>query len=623
VAYFNSDCSEKNLKLLFTILTHDMDPRLKANIVIVMGDLAVRFPNLLDPWTNHIYTRLRDKDARVRKNTMMVLTHLILNDMIKVKGQVSEMAICLEDSEQRIADLARLFFHELSCKGNQLYNILPETISGLSASGVLNMDSFRNIMKYLFSFIEKDRQVESLVEKLCHRFPTTVDIKQWQDIAFCLSLLNYTEKSVKKLSESFKFYKEAIASEDVYNSFMAIVAKARKFAKPELKAVVDELENKVNACFDSHKENNTVIDKAKAAKEIAKSAPKGKKQAAKKKVESDEEDSGSHDSDVDLFSVEEDDKPEGDKEEKDGEEAESKQASKARGGKKRVVEDEDKMLVDEDDKPAARPTRGRAGSKPASAKAKAPPKGRGKKRQESEDEAIEEEAVELSDDEASEEEVQLKARPARGSKSKKAGESDDEDKNSASEDEDDKPVKKSSKSKKTESEEEKDDDEEEPPKKKANAKGGARGKASKRVVESDEEDENEKSEPENNNNSGEDVEMLDLDEVEQVKPTMKKAPAPKTAAPKGKKSKTISSEDEMEVDEEPKSRSRSGSKSAHSKAMTLEGDDEDDHNTDDEEDSKPRRGRTTRSKPAPKPAPKKAAPKRGRAAKRVVDDDSD
>ena len=41
-----------------------------------------------------------------RKNALMVLTHLILNDMVKVKGQISEMAICLEDADRRIADLA-------------------------------------------------------------------------------------------------------------------------------------------------------------------------------------------------------------------------------------------------------------------------------------------------------------------------------------------------------------------------------------------------------------------------------------------------------------------------------------------------------------------------------------
>jgi condensin complex subunit 1 len=66
----------------------------------------------------------------------MVLTHLILNDMIKVKGQVSEMALRLEDDDERVADLARLFFHELSHKDNAVYNILPDVISNLVRHGV-------------------------------------------------------------------------------------------------------------------------------------------------------------------------------------------------------------------------------------------------------------------------------------------------------------------------------------------------------------------------------------------------------------------------------------------------------------------------------------------------------
>lgn len=47
---------------------------------------------------------------------MQVLTHLILNDMIKVKGQISEMAICIVDHDERISSLAKLFFNELAKK---------------------------------------------------------------------------------------------------------------------------------------------------------------------------------------------------------------------------------------------------------------------------------------------------------------------------------------------------------------------------------------------------------------------------------------------------------------------------------------------------------------------------
>ena len=63
-----------------------------------------------------LFSRLRDESPQVRKNTMQVLTHLILNDMIKVKGQISEMATCIVDHDERISNLAKLFFHELSRK---------------------------------------------------------------------------------------------------------------------------------------------------------------------------------------------------------------------------------------------------------------------------------------------------------------------------------------------------------------------------------------------------------------------------------------------------------------------------------------------------------------------------
>lgn len=73
-------------------------------------------------------------------------------------------------------------------KGNSLYNVLPDIISHLSdPAGNLSNEGFKNIMKlvdlifsyvyfvvrYLLSFIEKDRHSEGLVEKLCHRFRTT------------------------------------------------------------------------------------------------------------------------------------------------------------------------------------------------------------------------------------------------------------------------------------------------------------------------------------------------------------------------------------------------------------------------------------------------------------------
>lgn len=65
-------------------------------------------------------------NAGVRKNSLMVLTHLIMNDMMKVKGNIARMALCLQDPHPRIKDLAHLFFHELSQKS---YKVSTDAIT--------------------------------------------------------------------------------------------------------------------------------------------------------------------------------------------------------------------------------------------------------------------------------------------------------------------------------------------------------------------------------------------------------------------------------------------------------------------------------------------------------------
>ena len=52
----------------------------------------------------------------MRKTCLMVLSHLILNDMMKVKGHMARLALCLQDADPRVAGLAQVFFHELSRK---------------------------------------------------------------------------------------------------------------------------------------------------------------------------------------------------------------------------------------------------------------------------------------------------------------------------------------------------------------------------------------------------------------------------------------------------------------------------------------------------------------------------
>ena len=244
-------------------------PQARCNAIIALGDLAFRFPNLIEPWTDHLYARLKDEDDTVRLNAVMVLTHLILNDMVKVKGQISNLAVCLEDGSQRIGDLSRLFFSELSNKGNAIYNVMPDVISHVSHEGV-SEEKMKRIMTFLFSFIKKDRHAESLVDKLCQRFRTTHDVTHWRGFAFCLSLINYSDRCLKKLTEQLPCYQDKLGDEAIHACFQEILSKAGKFAKPETKELLGNLEQRIAKGHEQGAEGAAVAAAAAAAKKKSK-----------------------------------------------------------------------------------------------------------------------------------------------------------------------------------------------------------------------------------------------------------------------------------------------------------------------------------------------------------------
>lgn len=151
----DADFCEENLQLLFTVLENAPSETVRSNCTLALGDLAAYFPNLLEPWTGNVYACLRDPSISVRKNAVLVLSHLILNDMMKVKEFLNEMAVCIEDKDERISSLTKLFFHELSKKGsNPDYNLLPDILGRLSSQN-LKEEAFCNIMQFLINSIKK------------------------------------------------------------------------------------------------------------------------------------------------------------------------------------------------------------------------------------------------------------------------------------------------------------------------------------------------------------------------------------------------------------------------------------------------------------------------------------
>lgn len=89
----------------------------------------------------------------------MVITHLILNDMLKLRGEIVDICMLLEDEDDRIRDQVKLFLYELHSKGGHIiYNLFPKAISRLSKEfDQLSKVEFENIARNLLAYIKQDK----------------------------------------------------------------------------------------------------------------------------------------------------------------------------------------------------------------------------------------------------------------------------------------------------------------------------------------------------------------------------------------------------------------------------------------------------------------------------------
>ncbi|SCU84144.1 LAMI_0C06436g1_1 [Lachancea mirantina] len=201
----SSKFCEKNLPLLITVMEKSEDPIIRSNAVLGLGDMAVCFNNLVDENTEYLYKRLHDASLTVQKTCLMTVTFLILAGQVKVKGQLGQMAKCLENADQGISDMCKLFFTELATKDNAIYNGFIDIFSSLSNDKELEKGKFKRIMKYLLSFIEKERHQKQLSEKLLTRIQKAETQKQWDDIALVLNTLpNKSDQATEILNKGFK-----------------------------------------------------------------------------------------------------------------------------------------------------------------------------------------------------------------------------------------------------------------------------------------------------------------------------------------------------------------------------------------------------------------------------------
>ena len=114
-------------------------------------------------------------------------------------------------------------------------------------------------------------------QKKSKRFKTSRSEDQQRDLAYCLSQINYSEKALKKLVEMYPYYKERLCDPAVMSHMEFIQKKARKFAKPEMKQLIESFSAKLSMKEGELETGGTTQENGDGdQKTISKSKPKAK-----------------------------------------------------------------------------------------------------------------------------------------------------------------------------------------------------------------------------------------------------------------------------------------------------------------------------------------------------------
>eukprot|EP00798_Chlamydomonas_sp_ICE-L_P013438 gene13438-19294_t len=286
-----------------------IEPGVRCSLMVAVGDLAFRFPNTVEPWTSHMYAPLTDSNLGVRTTCLGVLSHLILNDMMKVKGHIARIALCMRDSEEEeISKKARAFFSTLflldfikdpkqqdSLKERLLTRFESVVVETAKAGGPVTGNDGGDQAEAMDVDVDGDgveqaaqangdvpgegsakmtatpariraewRSLAACIKALGYRYDkmsnepgegsakitaTPARIRaEWRSLAACIKSLTYSDKSMRRAIDLLRCYKHALGDPEVYEMFKNMSVQARKHGdkKGDLRELLASYETEID-----------------------------------------------------------------------------------------------------------------------------------------------------------------------------------------------------------------------------------------------------------------------------------------------------------------------------------------------------------------------------------------
>ena len=129
--------AKKCISLFVKELEQSPFPLIRNNVMVVMGDLCVRFTSLVDPFLPSLYSRIVDPTPFVRKQSLRILSSLLREGFMRWKNSPLVLLLLLRstvDSDPVMAEQAKMCIASLIAgqESLHLYTHFIETIFHLN-----------------------------------------------------------------------------------------------------------------------------------------------------------------------------------------------------------------------------------------------------------------------------------------------------------------------------------------------------------------------------------------------------------------------------------------------------------------------------------------------------------
>lgn len=236
----------------FSAMTKSSSILLRCNLVAACCDFAFAQPTLFELFAQSLFRMSQDESPLARESTILVLSHLMSNDMIQTRGVLSEAARCICDPTRAVRDVAQSFFKELNSRTDTIIQLLPEFLYHLSNGNErMSFKSYKTVFEFLIQLL-KDKpkaSADSMIDRVCIKFSNTDmnDSETPKYLLVALAKFVQNDGGLHRLQDNWRHWSKFMCHPSVAKEYRMMVEHMHSTSKnDEFKSQCVELIDNIN-----------------------------------------------------------------------------------------------------------------------------------------------------------------------------------------------------------------------------------------------------------------------------------------------------------------------------------------------------------------------------------------